>query len=112
MKLTFTYSTLFSQDLIDVINVFDSYKNEDNSCEFESSFLRWAYTPYSVARFYRRTLLVEKVGHTPRVIEFDSKEALEELISGLLYEDEYEAMEELTREGQEMGFYGYSKEDS
>jgi len=102
IKLTFTYSTLFSQDLIDVINVFDSFKNEDNSCEFETEFVRWAYTPYSEHRYYRKMLCIErfegKVGLPHRLIEFDSKDALEEIISSVLYEQEYGHLDELVKE--------------
>jgi len=97
IKFTFACHDWFKEDLVETVGVFLDFE-EEYSDRFEWQLKRWSYTPYSVGKFYRRTLIVENGVLPHRVIEFDSKEALEDLISGLLYEEQYGVSDELVKE--------------
>lgn len=104
IKFTFACHDWFKEDLVETVGVFLDFE-EDYPDRFEWHLKRWSYTPYSASRMYRKALLVEKgdasragVMLPHRVIEFNSKEALEELISGLLYEEQYGVSDELVKE--------------
>lgn len=104
IKFTFACHDWFKEDLVETVGVFLDFE-EDYPDRFEWQLKRWSYTPYSVGKMYRKCLLVDRgdasrpgVMLPHRVIEFDSKEALEELISGLLHEEQYGVSDELVKE--------------
>jgi len=101
IKFTFACHDWFKEDLVETVGVFLDFE-EEYPDRFEWQLKRWAYTPHTCSKMYRKCLLVEKatLPHrvTTKVVEFDSKEALEELISGLLYEEQYGVSDELVKE--------------
>lgn len=97
IKFTFACHDWFKEDLVETVGVFLDFE-EEYPDRFEWQLKRWSYTPYSVGKMYRKCLLVDRGTLPHRVVEFDSKEALEELISGLLYEQQYSDLDELVKE--------------
>lgn len=97
IKFTFACHDWFKEDLVETVGVFLDFEEEYPN-KFEWHLKRWSYTPYSASRMYRKALLVDNGVLPHRIIEFDSKEALEGLISGLLYEEQYGVSDELLKE--------------
>jgi hypothetical protein len=87
IKLTFPMHDWFSQDLTDAVGVFLDY-DEAYSHLYTWQLKRWAYTPNTVSRMYRKTLVIEEDDKPIRIVEWHCRQTLEEILSELIYEKE------------------------